>query len=70
MKRIEKTFDVQTGKEIITEREETAEETIQREKALSKTQAKQAEQEAKENARQAVLDKLGLTVDEVAALLS
>jgi hypothetical protein len=37
---------------------------------LKDAKATQAEQQAKATAKQAVLDKLGLTADEVAALLS
>jgi hypothetical protein len=63
-----KIHDAETGE--IIEREMNAEELAQL--AIDKqiqADAK-AKAEAKEAARQAVLDKLGLSVDEVAALLS
>jgi hypothetical protein len=67
----EKIIDVTTGEETI--REYTAEEIAQFEadKAafLEIENAKQQEKALKDAARQEVLDKLGLTADEVAALL-
>lgn len=69
MKIIEKTFDVTTGQETITERDETAQETAERLEREAKFAEAQAEAEAKATARQAVLDKLGLSADEIAALL-
>lgn len=70
MKIIKKEFNVQTGEETITEREETAAETKARLDNAKEIAAKEAEIAAKETARQAVLTKLGLTVEEMAALLS
>lgn len=68
----EKIIDVTTGEETI--RPYTAEEIAIVEIAKAKTEAelfeRQKDQETKEAARQAVLDKLGLTADEVAALLA
>jgi hypothetical protein len=66
MKITEKIVDLTTGNETISERTETENEKIQREEGKTK----QAEQQAKALARQAVLDKLGLTAEEMAALLA
>lgn len=64
-------LDVLTGEEII--RKYTPEEIAAVEATIAEKQAeldaKAAEQAAKNAARQAVLDKLGLSADEVAALL-
>jgi len=67
MKITDKTFDVTTGKETITEREETAEEKANRlnnEKRIVEIEAK-AEAKA---AAQAKLAALGLTVEDLQAL--
>jgi hypothetical protein len=69
MKTIEKEFNAITGKETIIERDETAAETKARLDHAKEIAAKQAEAELKAKARQAVLDKLGLTAEEMAALL-
>lgn len=57
----------------ISERELTTKEIAEAEKARAKVEKEQAELDIqlaeKDAARQAVLDKLGLTADEVAALL-
>lgn len=69
MRIIEKNVNVITGEETIIERDETAEEVKAREdweKHCAQLAAEQAERDA---ARQAVLDKLGLSPDEVKALL-
>jgi len=65
----EKIFDVQTGLETIIEREMTADELLQHEKALAEIEASQKAADKASAARQAVLEKLGLTADEAAALL-
>ena len=70
MKITEKEFNVQTGQETITERDETAAETKARLDSAKEIAAKQAEIAAKETARQSVLAKLGLTAEEAAALLA
>lgn len=57
-----------TGEE--TWRDYTPDEIAQVEAAQAEAEAKAAELAAKQAARQAVLDKLGLTADEAAALLS
>lgn len=67
-----KIYDAETGVETIIEY--TPEEILVAEakeaKFLATVAAQQAEQEAKIAARQTVLDKLGLTAEEMAALLS
>jgi len=70
MKIIEKDFNVITGEETITEREETAAETKARLDHAKEIAAKQAEAETKAAARQAILNRLGLTAEEAALLLS
>jgi hypothetical protein len=60
--------NVTTGE--IIEREFTAAELKQWEKDQTEEAVKQAEAEAKALARQAVLNKLGLTAEEVTALLT
>lgn len=69
MKIIERTHDIETGKIVDIERQETAAEKNEREKREAEVAAIQAEAEAKVAARQTVLEKLGLTADEAAALL-
>lgn len=58
-----------TGEETISERDETAAEIKSREDAIAAAQVRADEAAQKETTRQAVLAKLGLTADEVAALL-
>jgi hypothetical protein len=69
MKITEKIVDVQTGEETITERNETTDEKKAREALAKEFAAAQAEAEAKYAARQAILDRLGLTADEAKLLL-
>jgi hypothetical protein len=69
MKIVEKEFNIQTGEETITEREETAAEKKHREKLEADYAKAQAEIAAKEAARQAIADRLGLTADELQVLL-
>jgi hypothetical protein len=69
MKIIEKDFNIQTGEETITEREETAAEAKARTAAEAKATAAQAEAEAKATAKAALLEKLGITSEEAALLL-
>jgi hypothetical protein len=69
MKIIEKDFNVQTGEETITERDETAQEQAFRLEHEAKVAAAQAEAEAKVAEKQALLDKLGITADEAKLLL-
>lgn len=70
MKIIEKEFNAATGEETITERDETAAETKWRLEIEKEKAAAVAEAETKAIQKAAVLAKLGLTADEVAALLS
>ena len=70
MKIIEKEFNVQTGIETITERDETPAETKARLDRLAAYEAHQAAAEAKAVAKTALLEKLGITADEAALLLS
>jgi len=70
MKITEKEFNVLTGKETITEREETAQEKAEREAFIAKQAAQQAEAEAKATAKADLLAKLGITAEEAALLLS
>jgi predicted nucleic acid-binding Zn-ribbon protein len=69
MKITEKEFNALTGEETITERDETAAEKKLREVRKKELAAEIAEAEAKESARQIILDRLGLTADEVKLLL-
>ena len=68
---VEKIIDITTGKEIIRlfTADEIAEVENNKAAAQNEADAQTAEQAAKNAARQAVLDKLGLSADEVAALL-
>jgi len=60
--------DLSTGE--IVEREMTDDELAQLQADLAKQAQHETEQATKAAARQAVLDKLGLTAEEIAALLS
>ena len=71
MKITEKEFNVLTGEETITEREETAAEKKAREKLEADNLVFKAEAEAKAQAKaaaQAKLTALGLTVEDLQAL--
>lgn len=71
MKIIEKEFNVVTGEETITEREETAQEKAEREAYQLKIATLEAEAKAIAQARaeaEAKLAKLGLTADDLRAL--
>jgi hypothetical protein len=70
MKIIEKNFNVITGEETITERDETAAETKERLDRAKALAAAQAEAETKASEKAALLAKLGITADEAALLLS
>ena len=63
-------FNAQTGELIDSERDATAEEIAEMQKQEALKQQREAIAAEKIAARQAVLDKLGLTADEIAALLS
>ena len=69
MKIIEKTLDLITGEETITERDETIVEKKEREAFLKEIALREAEAESKIAARQAIADRLGLTADELKVLL-
>jgi hypothetical protein len=69
MKIIEKEFNIITGEETVTERDETAAETKARLDHAKAIAAAKAEAEAKAEARQVILDRLGITADEAAILL-
>ena len=62
-----KIVDCQTGEEIV--RDATAEEIAQMELDAANESARKAEAEAKAAARQAILDRLGLTADEAKLIL-
>jgi hypothetical protein len=70
MKITEKEFNVLTGEETITERDETASEKKARETLEAENKIKQAEAEAKEIAKADLLAKLGITAEEAKLLLS
>jgi uncharacterized protein (UPF0371 family) len=63
-----KIYDCITNEEII--RDATDEEIIQIELDAAKAQKEQAEAESRDAARQALLDKLGITAEEAKLLLS
>ena len=69
MKIIEKEFNIQTGEETITERDETAAETKARLDNAKQIAAEQAEAEAKATARADILERLGITAEEAALIL-
>jgi hypothetical protein len=69
MKITEKEFNVLTGEETITERDETAAETKARLDLAKEIAARQAEVEVRATAKAALLAKLGITADEAALLL-
>ena len=69
MKITEKEFNVLTGEETITERDETATEQSAREAREAEIAARQAEAEAKATAKAAILDRIGLTADELQTIL-
>jgi hypothetical protein len=64
----EKIVDLTTGTETIIDRELTAEELVAYEEDQARIEAEEAELAAKAAARQAVLDKLGLTKEDLEAL--
>jgi hypothetical protein len=70
MKIIEKDFNILTGEETITERDETAQEVAEREAAEAKFAVEQAEAAVRATAKAALLTKLGITAEEAALLLS
>lgn len=69
MKIIERIFDATTGETTDTERDATAEEIARQESLIAEAQAKAAEEETRAAAKQALLNKLGITEEEAALLL-
>ncbi len=69
MKIVEKEFNVLTGEETITERDETAAEIKIREKREKEIAAELVEIEKVKAQRQAIADRLGLTANELKLLL-
>jgi hypothetical protein len=69
MKIIEKEFDVLTGKETITERNETPQEKLERQEFEAKIKAEELELETKAKTRAVILERLGITAEEAALLL-
>jgi len=70
MKITEKEFNVLTGKETITERDETPAEKKAREKLEADYAKAQAEAEARAIAKSALLTQLGITEEQAKLLLS
>jgi hypothetical protein len=64
-----KEINAETGEEMFFERELTSDEVKLLKEQNAKFKAEQAEIEQKELARQAILDRLGLTADEAKLLL-
>lgn len=69
MKITEKEFNVLTGEETITERDETTAEKKERETRQKEIAAENAEAEANAIAKAAILDRIGLTADELKTIL-
>ena len=69
MKIIEKNFNVETGEETITERDETAAEKKAREARQAEINQTLAEANTKQAQRVAIAERLGLSVDELQLLL-
>jgi hypothetical protein len=70
MKITKKEFNVQTGEETVTERDETAQEVAEREAFIAKQAELTAEAEAKATAKAALLTQLGITEEQAKLLLS
>jgi hypothetical protein len=69
MKIIEKEFNALTGQETIIEREETQEEQSIRLQYEAQFEAEKIEAASRAEARQVILDRLGITAEEAAILL-
>ena len=69
MKITEIDFNIETGKETIIEREETTAEKKARETREKEIAACLVAAEAKAVAKQAILDRIGLTADELKTIL-
>lgn len=70
MKIVETTYNIQTGQETIIERAESKSEEASRLELLKIAEAKEIANEAKATARAALLERMGLTAEEAALLLS
>lgn len=70
MLRTEKEFNIQTGEETITEREETGAEVKDRQEVKAQAIAAETEAATRATAKAALLERLGITADEAALLLS
>lgn len=70
MKITEKIFDISTGEETFIEREETKAEKDKREALEAEVLTKQAEAEARAQAKVALLAQLGITEEQAKLLLS
>ena len=69
MKIVDVVFDVLTGEETRTERDETPTEKKLREEIAAQNAKEAAEAEAKAIAKAAILDRIGLTADELKTIL-
>jgi hypothetical protein len=69
MKIIERTFNTETGETVDIERDETTAEKKAREASEKQYAQAKAESEAKATARAAILDRIGLTADELKTIL-
>jgi hypothetical protein len=70
MKITQKEINVLTGEETFTEREETAQEKLEREAVQTKIATNLAEANAKATAKAALLAQLGITEEQAKLLLS
>jgi hypothetical protein len=70
MKIIEKEFNIVTGEETITERNETAEEKNERLDFLATLETAKIDAETKAAEKAALLKRLGITAEEAALLLA
>jgi len=70
MKIQERIFNSETGETVDIEREETPDEKIAREKGQLEYAQRQAEAEAKSQAKAGLLNRLGITAEEAVLLLS
>ena len=69
MKIIERVFNAETGETVDIERDETAVEKKYREAKAKEVAAVLAEAEAKETAKAAILNRIGLTAEELKTIL-
>lgn len=69
MKIIQKEFNIQTGQEIFSEREETAQEKERREAIAEEIAKAEADAKVKAEAKIALLERLGITEEEARLLL-